>query len=708
LFASWGPVVHRWRISVLIVAALAVAAGGVWGLGVFDRTSQGGYEAPESEAVRAQHIAEGAGGSQDGDFVVLYRVPHGRTIDDPALAGEINRTLDALPRRAVTGVTSYWRTPIPQLTNRDRTSGLAMIKLAGADASAKTKAYKEIRGQLDVRGARAEVAGDVPLQVSMEERSMRDLAMAEAVSMPIVLVLLVIIFGGVVASCLPVLVGGMAVFGALGLLHLISLFADVNVFAINVASLLGLGLAIDYGLFIVGRFREELAAGRDTGEAVRCTVASAGRTVAFSATLLIIALAGLMLFPQKFLTSLAYGGMSSVALAAIISLTVLPAMLGLLGSRVDGLAVPWRGNRPVSESGRGWRKLASGVMKRPLLTAIPIIVVLGVLAAPLLGVRFGAPDERTLPHGDQTRQAIESLRAEFPAMSGNGIQVVLRGSPDQAAVQRYLGEIDNVPGVDGVQPSGTNRDVVVFNATLRGDPYGDQANRAVEAIRVLAPPAGSDVLVGGWTAVNLDSLRAVAENAPWVAGLLIGATLLLMFLAFGSVLLPIKAAVLAAISLSATFGALTWIFVDGNAADLLGVTPAPMEVGIVILMSFIGVRIVDRLRGFLALAHGRSKSGRCVHCGGCANGPLPHRNVDQRGGVVADRGHGSFFVLGQHDDAVHGCWHDLRAGAGRDRGADGPGACGVEADGQRSVVGAATVDQPAACRGRTQRGRARQ
>ncbi|WP_328796723.1 MMPL family transporter [Halosaccharopolyspora lacisalsi] len=575
---------------MVIVLLLAVVGGGAWGLGVFDKVSQGGYEAPGSEAAQAQEVASEALGSSGGDLVVIYGAPQGGTVDDPAVASRIERTLGDLPPGAVTDVTSYWRTPAPQLTNSDHTSGLATITLAGSDLGAKTDSYERIEGRFQVRGVETDVAGQIPVQQSMTQHTTNDLAMAEAVSLPVVLVLLVIIFGGVVAASLPVLVGGLAVFGSLGLLHLISLFAEVNVFAVNVASLLGLGLAIDYGLFIVGRFREELAAGASTGEAVRRSVATAGRTVAFSATLLVVALGGLLLFPQSFLRSLAFGGMSAVALAAVISLTLLPAILGMLGHRVDKLAVPWRGKRSGSASGegRGWRRFADGVMKRPLLTAVPIVAVLLLLGSPFLNTQFGAPDERILPENDPARQAIETLQTEFPGMSSDAVQVVLQGhgsAPPAPAVQRFAAEVGQVPGIDTARSSGAGGDVVVLNASLTTGPYTDQANQAVTDVRGLTPPGGSEMLVGGPTALNLDSLRATADQLPWVAALLIGATLVLMFLAFGSVLLPIKAVVMSALSLSATFGVLSWIFVQGYGADLINVTPAPVSVGIIVLMA---------------------------------------------------------------------------------------------------------------------------
>lgn len=587
MFATWGSFAYRHRIPVLVTVLLAVVVGGTWGLGVFDGLGQGGYESPNSEAAKADDMAERALGSQGGDVVVMYSVVQGKTVDDPALGDRIEQRLSALPDSAVEEVTSYWSRPNPAMTNSDHTAALATITLSGGEHD-KTASYQRIEDELDVTGADTHVAGRIPMQASMTEHSKRDLAMAEAVSMPVVLILLVVIFGGVVAAAMPVLVGGMAVFGSLGLLHLISIFAEVNVFAVNVASLLGLGLAIDYGLFIVGRFREELAAGNDAGTSVRRSLATAGRTVAFSATLLVIALGGLLLFPQSFLKSLAYGGMSSVALAAVISLTVLPAILGMLGSRVNKLAVGKRRRNPNAdaEPGSGWQRFADIVMKRPLVTAAPITAVL-LLGAPFLQTNFGTPDERVLPQSDPARQGIEQLRSEFPSMSSDNVRIVLRGeqaAPAGPGLAGYLGRVGDVAGIDTARPVGSEGKTTVVEASLNTDPYSETANDAVREIRGMSHP-GQDVFVGGSTALNLDSLDATAKTLPWVGALLVGATLVLMLFAFGSVLLPVKAVILSALSLSATFGVLTWIFVDGHGAELLNVTPAPMAIGVVVLMA---------------------------------------------------------------------------------------------------------------------------
>jgi uncharacterized membrane protein YdfJ with MMPL/SSD domain len=589
VFAKWGSLAFHRRWVVLIAIVLLSVGGGIWGLGVFDKLSQGGYDAPGSEAARANQVAQDAFGRQGGDVLVIYTAPQGGTVDSPAFAAKVAKQLDGLPGDAVKQVASYWNTQLPAFATADKTKALAAITLQASDSNAQIKQFERISDQLQVDGVDSQVGGLTPTQKEINDITGSDLTKAEAVSLPIVLILLVIIFGGLVAASLPVLVGGMAIMGSLGVLHAISLGAEVNSFAVNVASLLGLGMAIDYGLFMVGRFREELAAGRSVEDAVRRTVTSAGRTVAFSSTILVIALAGLLLFPQGFLKSLSYGGMSAVAIAAIVSLTLLPALLGILGHRVDKLAMPWRKRSAKGEEGLGWAKLGKRVMKRPVLFAVPIIGVLLALGAPFLGVKFGEVTEKVLPAGNSARVAAETINSDFSALSNNGFKIVVSGNPDPAAVQKFAADVSNVPGVQNAQiTSEPKNGVWLLAAGLDGgDAHSDQAKQALKNVRGLTAPNGSEVLVGGPTAMVSDSLDAIAAKLPWMAALLIGATFILMFLAFGSLVLPLKAIVMSALSLSATFGVLVWIFQDGHGASLLGVTPSPLESGIVVLMAAI-------------------------------------------------------------------------------------------------------------------------
>ena len=606
MFAGWGSWVARFRWPVLSVALVAVISAGVWGLGVFGQLTEGGYNDPNSESSRATAAVQKAFGAQGGDLIVVWTPAKG-TVDDVRLGKLIRAKLAALPKPAVKSSTSYWSTRAPQFVAKDKKSAVAVVSLTGSDDGAKLDSYRDIKDKFTVPGTKVEIAGGMVLADATSSRSAKDLGRAEIISLPIVLILLLLLFGSLVAASLPVLVGGAAVLGSLGILHAVAGVHEVNSFAVNVASLLGLGMAIDYGLFMVGRFREEQDGGRTPAEAVRRTVATAGRTVVFSATLLMTALAGLLLFPQGFLKSLAYGGLAAVGLAAALSLTLLPALLAVLGKRVDKL--------PIRLPGRGqdsslWGRIAGAVLRRPVVVVLPILAGLLLLAAPIAGVRFGEADERTLPAGDPARQAIETLKSDYPQFSGNGMPIVLRGGQDSAAFAVTLRQI---PGIAQIGPAQKAGDVTAFTATLKSsDPFSTEARTTVDQIRSLPVPKGAELLVGGTTARNMDSLAATAAQLPWMVGLLVGATLLLMFFAFGSILLPIKAVLMSALSLSATFGILVWIFQDGHGASWLNVTPAPLEAGIVVLMAAVVFGLSTDYEVFLlsrmveARAHGAS------------------------------------------------------------------------------------------------------
>ncbi|MEV4311530.1 MMPL family transporter [Actinocrispum sp. NPDC049592] len=565
VFNKWGAVAYRRRWTVLITVLVLAVAGGLWGLGVFDRMKQGGYYDDSSPSATATRIAEQALGQRQPDVVVVYDAG---SVDTPAVAQKVQAVIAALPGDTVTHKTSYWDSHSPVLADASKRYGLVTLTLAG-DESTRLGNYAKVKDLLNVDGVPHQVAGATAMAYTIGAESKSDLTTAEAISMPVVLVLLLLIFGSVVAALLPVLVGGLAIAGSLGVLNALSYAVDVNNFAVNVATLLGLGLAIDYGLFAVGRFREELAAGRSSAEAVRRTVATAGRTIAFSATLLVIALAGLLVFPLPFLQSMAYGGMSAVAIAALVSLTLLPALLGILGPRVDKLSLPWRRAGDPRWLGR----IGSAVMRKPLAFALPIVAVLVVLAVPFGSLHFGAVTEKQLPPGDPTRQAVEMIGTNFPALSNNGADVIVPG-PD------YLARVQAVPGVAQATVVGTKDNVTVVHAALVGDPVSDTAQHAISGLRALGP----EVQVGGFTAQVMDGNQAIVDNMPLMIAILVGATLLLMFLAFGSVLLPIKAVVMSALSLSATYGVLVFVFQLGHGAGLLNITPEPLQAGMFVLI----------------------------------------------------------------------------------------------------------------------------
>ncbi|WP_436492982.1 MMPL family transporter [Actinokineospora sp. HUAS TT18] len=575
MLASWGAVVYRARWAVFAVTLVAALGAGIWGLGVFAKLTQGGFDDPASESVQVKEIVTGHFGQRPPDVVVVYTAPG--AIDEPGFAERVQASLRELPRDKVASTVDYWSTKHPALANDYRHQVLALITLTGTDPDTRRAAFEAIEDRLPIDGVPTMVGGAVPTEVAMNQRSASDLAIAEAVSLPITLILLVVIFGSVLAASMPVLVGVLSILGSLGVLRALTGLFEVNAFAVNVAVLLGLGMAIDYGLFMVGRFREEVTAGAPTWLAVPRTVATAGRTVAFSATLLVIALSGLLVFPMDYLRSMAYGGMAAVAIAAVISLTLLPALLAIAGPRVE---IPLRGRHRVRRS-LPLAKIADAVMRHPVLVAGPIVAALVVLALPLGGLTFGGADEKQLPPGDPSRTTAEAIAATFPAAVGNQAKIVLRGA-DTDTQQRFIDDAHNVDGVLGVQLSGVKDGDVLLTASLAGEANTERAASIIHALREV--PSDAEVLVGGYPAEITDTIESIVDRIPWMIAVLVLATLVLMFLAFGSVLLPVKAVLMSALSLSATFGVLVWVFQDGNGAELFGVTPQPVQAGLMVLI----------------------------------------------------------------------------------------------------------------------------
>jgi RND superfamily putative drug exporter len=357
---------------------------------------------------------------------------------------------------------------------------------------------------------------------------------------------------------------------------------DVSIFSINLVTMIGFGLAIDYALFIVTRFREELAKGKDVETALAVTMSTAGRTVAFSGITVGVAISSLVLFPVMFLRSMAYGGAAAVAIAMVAALTALPALLAVLGHRVNSLRLPFLRRRPAGVSEHGaWYRLAHSVMRRPvryLVVLIPLLLVLGI---PFLQAQLGGVDHRALPSGATSRTVTETLQRDFAGAGGSDIYVAVRFSSPPAdpaaassALAPYVGRLGQIADVDNVRLGGYSDGVasVVVHTHFTGQEL--PARDVVHDVRAVTPPAGTTVEVGGETAAVIDLLDVLAERAPWMAGFIVLVTFVLLFVAFGSFVLPAKALVMNVLSLSAAFGAMVWIFQDGNLSGLLDFTPA--------------------------------------------------------------------------------------------------------------------------------------
>jgi trehalose monomycolate/heme transporter len=348
----------------------------------------------------------------------------------------------------------------------------------------------------------------------------------------------------------------------------------VSVFALNVVTILGMGLAIDYGLFVVSRFREELRRGLSVEDAVARTMATAGRTVAVSGLTVAVALAGLTIFPQVFLRSMGFGGIAAVAVAMVAALTLLPALLSVLGHRVDALAIRpllRRRRAAASDSGR-WSRLADSVMRRPVLYAVGIIAVLVALGLPFLRVTFGGIDERALPAGTESRVVAETLDRDFAANATAPIEAVVTAPGGQADVTSWVAAVRALPGVTSADVTGSAGDYSRVSIGYTADPISGTARDLVTRVRDLTPPDDGSVLVGGRTAELSDLLSSIGSRLPWMAAFVVGSSFVLLFLAFGSVLLPVKAVLMNVLSLGASFGAIVWIFQEGHLSGLLDFT----------------------------------------------------------------------------------------------------------------------------------------
>ena len=584
MFARLGTIVHDFRRAVLAVVAAAVLVAAVGGTSVFGALVDGGFEDPGSESARALATAERALGRTTSDVLAVYSSDD-VDVRDAAFERAVTGVLDALPDDEVVSATTFWSTGSPDLVSADGRSTVVALQLAGDTEQERGEAYEAVAEALEPpAGFEVLRGGGVPTGSDIGEQVERDIVRAELLSFPVLLVLLLIVFGGAVAAGLPLLVGGVAVVGAFLSLRLLTEVTDVSVFAVNIVTMLGLGLAIDYALFVVSRFREELhrrprlddpAAERaQVRGALVTTMDTAGRTVAVSGLVVAVALTSLLFFPQLFLRSMGLGGISAVLVAMGAALTLLPALLAVLGRRVDALRLPGlrRRTAPGVEDEHGaWARLARQVMRRPVPVALVTVALLVSLGAPALGVVFGGVDARVLPAGTESRQAAEALVRGFPAVTSSPVEVVVTGAPEQA-LQDYAGALGALPGASGARVTASGEGTSVVEVGFDGQALGDPARELVDALRSVPAPDGAEVLVGGPTAELTDLLVSLADTAPLAFGVVVTATLVLLFLAFGSVVLPVKAVVMNVLSLGATLGVLVWGFQEGGLSGLLGFT----------------------------------------------------------------------------------------------------------------------------------------
>jgi uncharacterized membrane protein YdfJ with MMPL/SSD domain len=577
MFARWGAQVVRWRRWVLAAGIMFALVGGLWGTRVFGTLANGGFDDKGSENQRAQALLDERIGNTNPDVVVLFRNPKA-SVDDPAYRQTVETALAKFPPGYAVATSTYWTTHSASFVSADRHETFAAVSLNDRTDDIDMSKYDGMRDAVEGTGYTVQVGGDNGVFADINSRVKDSIGRAEMLSMPVLLVLLSVVFGGVAAASLPLAVGGLAILGSFIALRVISFGTDVSVFAVNIVTILGLGLAIDYGLFMVSRFREELRRGASSSDAVVKTMATAGRTVAVSAVTIAVSLAGLLLFPQTFLKSMGFGGISAVLVAALAALTVLPALLAVLGPRVDALAV--RRRRVGGNERSFWLRWANAVMRRPILFAVPVIALLLALATPFLHVKWGGVDARMEPKSAESRQVSDALVRDFPANGSTAIQaaVSLDGPADsaagQAALREYSQTAGSVPGATGARVVAARGDTARIDISYRGEALDSQAKSVLKEVRALPYPNHvQNVLVGGSTAEVVDRLHSLGSRLPWMGLVVVLATFVLLFLAFGSIVVPLKALAMNVLSLGASFGVVTLIFQDGHLSGLLGFTP---------------------------------------------------------------------------------------------------------------------------------------
>jgi len=563
----------RWLVLATVVGLTVIA--GVWGVGVFGALSDGGFEDPDSEAVIAAERIEQEIGDQTVDLIALYSSEQ-LTVDDPAFQEEVEETVAAVARRPeVEEVITYYQTGAPTMVSEDGHATYVALRVID-DIS--PEQIEQLRDALIAPDLRTQTGGSAAIFEDISSGVSRDIVRAEMIANPILAVLLIVIFGSLVAATTPLVVGAVAILGAFAVVRLLTMVTDISVFAINIITIMGVGLAIDYALFVVSRFREELRNGQPIPQAVARTMATAGRTVTVSGITLALSLSGLLIFPQPFLRSMGLGGIAAVTVAVLATLTGLPAFLALLGHRVNALRppMPWRRRRSPSdertEQEGAWGRIAHSVMRRPVFYTLAVVLVLAVFALPFTRVQFGGVDERVLPENTESRVVSEVLATGFPGGDIETISVLVSGA-SAATADDFAEQVSVLEGVRSAQIIASRDDSFLIEVRYDGESMSQEARAAVSAIRDLPEPDGAEVLVTGSTAYLVDLLAGLEANLPWMALIVVGVTFVLLFLAFGSVVLPIKAILANILSIGASFGAVVVIFQDGRLAEVLDFTP---------------------------------------------------------------------------------------------------------------------------------------
>lgn len=587
---------------ILVSATLIMVAAAIFGIPVATSLSAGGFQDPNAESSQATRLLTDRFDQGDMQMLVTVTAPDGA--NGPGATAVARSIVDRLERSPhVATVTSAQTVPpsaAAELISRDGKSALIVAGITGGENDAQ-KYAKTLSDDIGAgrAGVTVRTGGIAMVYAQINEQSQRDLLLMESIAIPLSFLVLVWVFGGLVAAALPMAVGGLAIVGSMSVLRLITFSTDVSIFALNLSTALGLALAIDYTLLIISRYRDELAEGVPREKALIRTMSTAGRTVLFSATTVALSMAAMLLFPMYFLKSFAYAGITTVGFGAAAALIVTPAAIWLLGDRLGALDVrssirrvthrPAPARKPVEQV--FWYRSTKAVMRHAVPIGLAVVVLLLALGAPFLSVKWGFPDDRVLPTSASAHQVGDQLRDDFVDNSATAVTVVVPNADGLTddAIARYAAALSRVPDVSSVaSPMGSyvaGKEVgpPIGNAGVAGGSafltvgstaplFSDASDLQLDRLHEVDGPGGRGVQMGGIAQINRDSVDAITDRLPWVLGVIAVITFGLLFLLTGSVVLPLKAVVLNVLSLTAAFGALVWVFQEGN-LSALGTTP---------------------------------------------------------------------------------------------------------------------------------------
>jgi uncharacterized membrane protein YdfJ with MMPL/SSD domain len=612
VFKKLGQFISRHGRATLVTSIVALSVAGFYGLGVFGNLSHddADFNDKSSESYAAFDAINKNFSDTQADLILLFQPKDGKKIDDPVVKTEVEALVNKAP--AGLDITTFYDTGSEQLATADRTQTFATATIKEGEPS---KIIDDLRA-LESSTVTTYVGGTKAIQHDVNHQVESDLMKAETLSFAILAVLLVIVFRSFVAAALPLLLGGAAILGAFFVTNVLTEFVAISNYAINVIIMIGLGLAIDYSLFVVGRFREELRAGAPVPAALTTTMMTAGRTVFFSGLTVILSLLSLLVFPLSFLQSMGIGGSAAVFVAMIAALIILPALLRVLGHKVNALSFgsakrdreAAKKGETVDESHSFWYKTGRIFMRRPFISIVAILGLLLFMGAPFLHATFGLPDYRSLPDGSEARLVAQRLTDDF-GVQASPIQVVITMDGDAASREnigqlydytRQLEKLDGVekiesavnlpgdmtreqyqqtltnaaqvPGLEKLLETNINNNVALVSVQYNGESEGSTAQNLVTKIRSLQPPQNATVLVGGQPAQLYDLLKTLAVYIPIGLAVIVVTLFVLLFLMLGSIVIPIKAILMNILSLSTAYGAMVFVFQDGNWTGLFNLT----------------------------------------------------------------------------------------------------------------------------------------